>query len=501
MLRFNDIADRILEYNPACDLALLQRAYVFTAKVHEGQERLSGEPYLVHPLEVAGILVEMRMDDVTVAAGLLHDAVEDTLASIEEIERLFGEEVAFVVDGLTKIAKIEFTSARERQAENFRKMLVAMSKDIRILLIKLADRMHNMRTLDYMSEGPRQRIAQETLDIYAPLAHRLGIHWMKQELEELAFRTIHPEAVESLEDRLHSQRQPREAYIEEVIGTLSERLREADLEAVITGRLKDLSSIHSKMESQGLSLDEIYDVIAFRVIVGGEQENVYAALGIAHSIWRPVPGRFKDYVALPKPNGYQSLHTTVIGPYGERMEVQIRTGDMHRNAEFGIAAHWKYKEGRADDPDDAKFAWLSQLLEWQRDVADPHERWARPLWTSPTRSTARSALIVPAPVSTARWFPCAIDWSTGTPSKSSPVRRNTRARIGSSSSLRVAHGVGSVTRFGRPSANAAVSSDARSSRKSCESAGCRWHACSTAVSSQSWRKRTPTGRSTCSSRR
>jgi GTP pyrophosphokinase len=373
MLRFNDIADRILEYNPACDLALLQRAYVFTAKVHEGQERLSGEPYLVHPLEVAGILVEMRMDDVTVAAGLLHDAVEDTLASIEEIERLFGEEVAFVVDGLTKIAKIEFTSARERQAENFRKMLVAMSKDIRILLIKLADRMHNMRTLDYMSEGPRQRIAQETLDIYAPLAHRLGIHWMKQELEELAFRTIHPEAVESLEDRLHSQRQPREAYIEEVIGTLSERLREADIEAVITGRLKDLSSIHSKMESQGLSLDEIYDVIAFRLIVGGEQENVYAALGIAHSIWRPVPGRFKDYVALPKPNGYQSLHTTVIGPYGERMEVQIRTGDMHRNAEFGIAAHWKYKEGRADDPDDAKFAWLSQLLEWQRDVADPHE--------------------------------------------------------------------------------------------------------------------------------
>ena len=373
MLRFNDIADRIMEYNPACDLALLQRAYVFTAKVHEGQERLSGEPYLVHPLEVAGILVEMRMDDVTVAAGLLHDAVEDTLTTIEEIERLFGEEVSFVVNGLTKIAKIEFTSARERQAENFRKMLVAMSKDIRILLIKLADRMHNMRTLKYMPEASRQRIAQETLDIYAPLAHRLGIHWMKQELDELAFRTIHPEAVAELEAHLNTQRQPREEYIEEVIGIMSAHLRDAGINAVITGRLKDFASIHSKMESQGLDLDEIYDVIAFRIIIDGTQENVYAALGIVHTIWRPVPGRFKDYVALPKPNDYQSLHTTVIGPYGERMEVQIRTDEMHRQAEFGIAAHWKYKSGHSDDPDDAKFSWLSQLLEWQRDVADPHE--------------------------------------------------------------------------------------------------------------------------------
>ena len=224
MLRFNDIADRILEYNSSCDLALLQRAYVFCAKVHEGQERLSGEPYLVHPLEVAGVLVEMRMDDVTVAAGLLHDAVEDTLTTIEEVERLFGDEVAFVVDGLTKIAKIEFTSARERQAENFRKMLVAMSKDIRILVIKLADRLHNMRTLDFMSNEARNRVAHETLDIYAPLARRLGIHWMKQELEDLAFRTLHPEVVIELEARLHSQRQPREDYIEEVIGVLSSRL-------------------------------------------------------------------------------------------------------------------------------------------------------------------------------------------------------------------------------------------------------------------------------------
>jgi len=373
MLRFNDIVDRILEYNAACDLALLQRAYVFTAKVHEGQERLSGEPYLVHPLEVAGVLAEMRMDDVTVAAGLLHDAVEDTLTTIDEIERLFGKEVAFVVDGLTKIAKIEFTSARERQAENFRKMLVAMSKDIRILVIKLADRLHNMRTLDFVSEDSRNRIAQETLDIYAPLAHRLGIHWMKQELEDLAFRTLHPEAVTELEARLYSQRQPREQYIEEVIGVLSARLQRSGINATVSGRLKELSSIHAKMESQALSFDEIYDVIAFRIITEDATENVYATLGIVHSIWRPVPGRFKDYVALPKPNGYQSLHTTVIGPYGERMEVQIRTAEMHRNAEFGIASHWKYKEGLASDPDDAKFAWLRQLLEWQREVADPHE--------------------------------------------------------------------------------------------------------------------------------
>jgi GTP pyrophosphokinase len=374
MLRFNDIADRVLEYDPACDLALLQRAYVYTAKVHEGQERLSGEPYLIHPLEVAGILVDMRMDEVCVTAGLLHDAVEDTFSTLEEIERLFGDEVAFLVEGLTKIAKIEFTSARERQAENFRKMLLAMSKDIRILLIKLADRLHNMRTLTYMSEDSRRRVAQETLDIYAPLAHRLGIHWMKQELEDLAFRALNPEIIESLEERLSSKREDREHYIEEVIGILSRKLVAAGLRARIQGRLKDLGSIHAKMEAQGITLDEIHDVIAFRIVIDGAQEEVYTALGIIHSTWSPVPGRFKDYVALPKPNNYQSLHTTVIGPYGERMEVQIRTEEMHRNAELGIAAHWKYKEGdvRDHEPDD-EFAWLRQLLEWHRDLADPHE--------------------------------------------------------------------------------------------------------------------------------
>ncbi len=374
MLRFNDIADRILEYNPSCDLSLLQRAYVFSAKVHEGQERLSGEPYLVHPLEVAGILARMRMDEVTVAAGLLHDAIEDTLTTLDEIRRLFGEPVAFLVEGLTKIAKVQFTSARERQAENFRKMLVAMSQDIRILLIKLADRLHNMRTLEYMAEDSRRRVAQETLDIYAPLAHRLGLQWMMQELQELAFRTLMPEAARELERRLRSKRRARERYVEEVKGILSAKLAGADLAAEVTGRLKDLASIHAKMEAQGVSLDEIHDAIAFRVVVDGPKEQVYTALGLIHSIWRPVPGRFKDYVALPKPNGYQSLHTTVIGPYGERMEVQIRSAEMHRNAEFGIAAHWKYKGGGVGSgSDDEKFDWLRQLLEWHRELADPHE--------------------------------------------------------------------------------------------------------------------------------
>jgi GTP pyrophosphokinase len=374
MLRFNDIADRILEYHPSCDLSLLQRAYVFSAKVHEGQERLSGEPYLIHPLEVAGILVELRLDETTVAAGLLHDTIEDTLTTEDEIRRRFGDQVAFLVAGLTKIAKIEFSSARERQAENFRKMLIAMSKDIRILLIKLADRLHNMRTLQHMDEDRRRRIAQETLDIYAPFAHRLGINWMKQELEDLAFRVLKPAVVEELESRLKSQRKAREVYIEEVIGVLSKRLSDAGLECEVTGRVKDLSSIHAKMESQGIPLDEIYDVIAFRIVIDGVPNDVYTALGIIHAIWRPVPGRFKDYVALPKPNGYQCLHTTVIGPYGERMEVQIRTAEMHRDAEFGIAAHWKYKEGQLGTRDDeGKFAWLRQLLEWQQDLADPDE--------------------------------------------------------------------------------------------------------------------------------
>ncbi|MGH0034309.1 MAG: RelA/SpoT family protein [Myxococcota bacterium] len=376
MLRFNDIADRMIEHVPGCDLALLQRAYVFAAKVHEGQERLSGEPYLIHPLEVAGILVDMRLDEVTVAAGLLHDTLEDTLTTEAELLELFGEEVSFLVEGLTKIAHIEFHSRRERQAENFRKMLIAMSKDIRILLIKLADRLHNMRTVGFMNEEARRRVAQETLEIYVPLAHRLGIHWIKRELEDHAFRALHPAVVEELERSLSGGREEREQYIEEVIGALSSALAEVGIQAEITGRLKDLPSIHAKMEAQRLELDQIHDVIAFRVIVDDDQAACYRVLGSVHAHWRPVPGRFKDYIALPKANGYQSLHTTVIGPYGERMEVQIRTREMHQNAELGIAAHWKYKEGSGGSgnmEDHEAFAWLRQLLEWQQELEDPHE--------------------------------------------------------------------------------------------------------------------------------
>jgi GTP pyrophosphokinase len=373
VLRFNDIADRVLEYDPECDLELLQRAYVYSAKVHEGQERLSGEPYLVHPLEVAGILVDLRMDAVTISAGLLHDTVEDTLSTLEEIERSFGDQVGFLVEGLTKISKVEFTSVRARQAENFRKMLLAMSKDIRILLIKLADRLHNMRTLGFMPEEKARRVAQETRDIYVPLAHRLGINWMKRELEELAFRTLQPEAAAELERVLSGRHVEREQYVEEVKAILTGTLAKGGLSGEITGRLKDLASIHGKMESQGLSLDQIYDVIAFRVVMDAPAESVYHALGLVHATWPPVPGRFKDYVALPKANGYQSLHTTVIGPYGERMEIQIRTREMHEGAELGIAAHWRYKGRGGDSRDDAAFAWLRQLLERQGELQDPHE--------------------------------------------------------------------------------------------------------------------------------
>ncbi len=375
MLRFNDIADRMLEYSPNVDIGLLQRAYVFSAKVHDGQERLSGEPYLIHPLEVAGLLADMRMDSITVAAALLHDTLEDTLTTPDEIERLFGEKVAFLVEGLTKIAKIEFTSVREHQAENFRKMLIAMSTDIRILLIKLADRLHNMRTLGFMSkEESRRRIAQETMDIYVPLAHRLGIHWMMQELEDLAFRTLQPLAVEDLERQLVGSRAEREKYIEEVIGLIGAKLGDGGIECDVKGRLKDVASIHAKMQSHGVALDQIYDMIAFRVVIDGPPEACYAALGVIHGAWRPVPSRFKDYLGNPKPNGYRSLHTTVIGPYGERMEVQIRTAEMDADAEYGISAHWRYKEGRFDaDDDQSRFAWLRQLLEWQRELADPDE--------------------------------------------------------------------------------------------------------------------------------
>jgi guanosine-3',5'-bis(diphosphate) 3'-pyrophosphohydrolase len=374
MLRFNDIADRMLDYDSQVDLERLQRAYVFTAKVHDGQERLSGEPYLIHPLEVAGILLDLNVDEDTIIAGLLHDTLEDTLTTREEIDRLFGPRVAFLVEGLTKIARMEFKSAREQQAENFRKMLIAMSQDIRILMIKLSDRLHNMRTIEHMKGESRRRVAQETMDIYVPLAHRLGVYWMKQELEDLSFRTLEPDVAAELEAQLLISRDEREAYIEDVTGIISAKLSDVDLRCEVQGRVKDIASIHAKMKSQDLELEQIYDAIGFRIVVEGGLDVCYAVLGQIHSVWPPVPGRFKDYIALPKPNGYRSLHTTVIGEYGERMEIQIRTVEMHRDAELGIAAHWKYKEGHLEAArDDSKFDWLRQLVEWQKEISDPHE--------------------------------------------------------------------------------------------------------------------------------
>ena len=374
MTRINEIVEQVQANSPDSDVSQLEKAYVYSAKVHQGQMRLSGEPYLTHPLAVAGILAEMRLDPVTVAAGLLHDTVEDTFATDADIRTQFGDEIGDLVAGLTKLAKIEFQSREEAQAENFRKMLIAMSKDIRIILIKLADRLHNIRTLEYMKEDSRLRIARETLDIYAPLAHRLGIYWMKEELEDRAFRVLHPEVYAQIEERIAGTKKEREKYIGDVKSRLLSELQSRGLHCEVTGRLKEAYSLYKKMQQQNLSIDQIYDLIAFRVIVDGTTTTCYETLGIVHGLWKPVQGRFKDYIAMPKPNGYQSIHTTVIGPFGERMEVQIRTQEMHRVAELGIAAHWKYKgDGSTRPSDEQKFAWLRQLLEWQQQLKDPNE--------------------------------------------------------------------------------------------------------------------------------
>ncbi len=371
--RFNDILEQVESYYPEADLSLLQKAYVFSAKVHRGQVRLSGEPYLVHPLEVAAILARMRLDLATIAAGLLHDVLEDTLTTYEELERVFGGEIAQLVDGVTKISRLQFRSTEEEQAENYRKMILAMTKDIRVILIKLADRLHNMRTLQYHQPEKRRIIAQETLDIYAPIANRLGIDWMKTELEDLAFRHLEPDIYEDLSKKVKRERKRREKYIEEVKSILRERLLEQGIKAEVSGRLKEPYSIYRKMQRLGVGFEGIYDIVAFRIIVDTVKE-CYQALGIIHSLWTPVPGKFKDYIALPKANMYQSLHTTVIGPYGERMEIQIRTWDMHRVAEEGIAAHWKYKEGdRITEEDVKRFGWLRQILEWQQEMEDSRE--------------------------------------------------------------------------------------------------------------------------------
>ncbi len=367
------IIERVRAANPEADLTLVQRAYDFAAKLHKGQERVSGEPYLSHPLAVAEILLGLRMDVESLAAGLLHDVVEDTHASLDEVKRVFGNQVGELVDGVTKLSKISFSSRVEHQAESLRKMVLAMSKDIRVILVKLADRLHNMRTLDPLREEKRQLIARETLDIYAPIAHRLGIYWMKAELEDLALRHLEPEAYQDLSVKVAKKRLEREKDINEVIHILRKKLTEVDILAEITGRPKHFYSIYKKMRDQQKDFDEIYDLTAVRVITESVKD-CYGSLGVIHSLWKPIPGRFKDFVAMPKSNLYQSLHTTVVGPVGEPVEIQIRTHDMHKTAEEGIAAHWVYKEGRAAlDPAEKGFAWIRQLLEWQRDLKDSRE--------------------------------------------------------------------------------------------------------------------------------
>jgi len=373
MIRINDILDKITEYHSDADLDIVERAYVYSARVHAGQVRLSGEPYLMHPLEVANILTDMRLDVVSIAAGILHDVLEDTHAEPEELGKLFGPEVLNIVSGVTKLSNMPTSSTQERQAENIRKMFLAMADDIRVILIKLADRLHNMRTLRFHSPERRRAIAQETLDIYVSIAARLGIYWIKTELEENAFKYINPEEYARIENLVAKSRAEREQYIETVRETLRKKLAAAGLKAEVLGRSKNYFSIHSKMQAQSLTFEQIYDLIAFRIILDTVSQ-CYEALGLIHSLWKPIDHKFKDYIGRPKPNMYQSLHTTVIGPVGERIEIQIRTWEMDRVAKSGIAAHWSYKEGhRIDDNISKKFAWIQDLVDNQEGFRDPGE--------------------------------------------------------------------------------------------------------------------------------
>jgi GTP diphosphokinase / guanosine-3',5'-bis(diphosphate) 3'-diphosphatase len=373
IVRFGEIEDVVKSYYPDADLDLIRRAYVYSAQVHQGQTRVGGEPYLVHPVAVAKTLAQMKLDEAAIATGLLHDAVEDTLTTKEDLEERFGKEIAALVDGVTKISKMEFQSREERQAENFRKMILAMSRDIRVLLVKLADRLHNMRTLDPMPAEARKRIARETLDIYGPLAGRLGIYWMRMELEDLAFKYVDPERYEYIKTHQEELLKAKEEYANNVLRIVREKLQQYNMSAITKGRNKEIYSIHRKMISQNLDFEQIHDLTAFRIILSTESE-CYAVLGLIHSLWRPVPGRFKDYIAMPKGNRYQSLHTTVIGPEGKRIEIQIRTHEMDRVAEEGIAAHWSYKQGKvAEDEDLRVMHWLRQMMDWQQDLEDPRE--------------------------------------------------------------------------------------------------------------------------------
>ena len=373
MIRLNDITSEILSYHPGADIDLIEKAYVYSAKVHKGQVRLSGEPYLTHPLEVAGILTKMKMDAVSVSAGLLHDTVEDTLTELSDIRDMFGKEVAGIVDGVTKISKIHFLSKEIQQAENIRKMILAMSSDMRVLLVKLADRLHNMQTLGFQPPEKQESIARETLDIYAPLAGRMGIYWLKSTLEDLSLFYLEPKIYKDIRLGIAQKREEQEKFIKEIKDILSKKLHEAGIKATLKGRHKHFYSIYQKMMEQDLNIDQVYDILAFRIIVNSVKD-CYEVLGLIHSMWNPVSGRFKDYISLPKANMYQSLHTTVISHLGERMEIQIRTWDMDRIAEEGIAAHWRYKEGYGSDQEmHNQYAWMKQLLESQKSLTNPKE--------------------------------------------------------------------------------------------------------------------------------
>src|ERR1700675_3202594 len=372
LTKFRDLMKRMEENRPQDDLTIVKKAYDYSLKNHEGQSRASGEPYLVHPLEVALVLAEMKMDPVAVAAGLLHDSVEDTSVTIVDIRKEFGEQVAHIVEGVTKISKIDFATREEQQAENLRKMMLAMVDDIRVVLIKLADRLHNMRTLEHLPPDRQQKIARETLDIYGPIAHRLGMGKIRGELEDLGFRYLDPIGYQQVHDAVEARRKKGEHFLAGIERELSDKLREAGITAKVESRIKRLYSIHKKLIKQRISVDQVYDLYAMRVITRSVQD-CYGVLGIVHNMWRPVPGRIKDFIAMPRPNLYQSLHTSVITEAGTSFEIQIRTEEMHRMAEEGIAAHWKYKDGPVSVKDEERLAWLRQVVEWQRDVSDPNE--------------------------------------------------------------------------------------------------------------------------------
>jgi len=372
LTKFRDLMKRLQENRPQDDLTIVKKAYDYSLKHHEGQTRASGEPYLVHPLEVALVLAEMKMDPVAISAGLLHDSVEDTSVTIDDIRKEFGEQVAHIVEGVTKISKIDFATREEQQAENLRKMMLAMVDDIRVVLIKLADRLHNMRTLEHLPPDRQHKIAEETLEIYAPIAHRLGMGKIRGELEDLGFRFLDPVGYEQVEKSVNARRKQGEVFLGKMQQTITDKLKEAGIQARVESRIKRLFSIHKKLQKQRIAVDQVYDLCAMRVITRSLQD-CYAVLGIIHNLWRPVPGRIKDFIAMPRPNFYQSLHTSVITEDGTPFEIQIRTEEMHKMAEEGIAAHWKYKDGPVSAQDEQRLAWLRQVVEWQRDVSDPNE--------------------------------------------------------------------------------------------------------------------------------